>query len=180
MRALALAAVLALGAVACSEDDPPRPTTTTASTTTTTTTTTTTAADEPCRNTYEPACGAFRWSRPPEPDDPIEITVDAPATAAVGEVVTFHLHVADDDTIDQLCLEADFADGSPVGGCTFRDCDAFGEWDPPPKRRDTFRTTVTHAFAAPGTYEATFGFRSGECPSPYGSTGSATTTVVVT
>lgn len=145
------------------------------------TTTSAPAASSACRNSYDPACGEFRWLEPPMRNDPLTVEVSvSPPSPRAGQQVTFSVVATDDAKIDRGCTAFSAGDDSPSSTCAVRDCIAFGPWSLPPKRADRLEIAVEHTYRLPGTYQARFTFRSGECPSPYGSSESGTATVVVT
>ena len=139
---------------------PPAPATTVAATTTSLV----------CRNSGEPACGPFRWDPPAGPNR--ALTVDAsvsPSTPRAGDTVTFRVTVDDPDGDQLLSRElgtVDYGDGTPVTGVSgHRDClQLYGPHTPPDPVPVHEEITFQHVYATPGTYTATFTYRSlGDC-----------------
>lgn len=140
-----------------------------ATTTTETTGTTLGTADGPtptvteppspsCRNSTDPACGAFHW-------DPVPVNRPAVLTAAlpagpivVGRSYELTLEMFDPDgPVDLACYSVD-ADGPALalGSCTVESrsaCpDRHGPWTPPPGSRGEARTVTQIEFQRAGTY----------------------------
>jgi len=151
-------------------------------------TTTTTAIV--CRDSLDPACGAFRWD--PQPDNgplTVKVTVLTPHPTA-GEPVQLKVVLDDPDArIDAECFTTQsFGDDTPSGSCIadYPGCPEpkrYGPWTPPAKRTDHRELILSHTYDA-GTYTATFGYYSMgvSCmtyPDPYGSSGTGTATFTV-
>lgn len=144
----------------------------------------------PCRNSYDPACGAFSWDPPPDANQPISGGVDGPQTAKAGEKVTFTLNGTDPDAAPLQLCNVDFGDGSPAQHCDPRplidpsSCPKqYGPWTPPAKKEGILKDAPSeHTFDKTGTYQVSFDIRSAmqECNNPYASTAVAHTTIVVT
>ena len=129
--------------------------------------TTTTLA---CRNSGEPACGPFRWDPPLPPDKPLIVAVSvSPPSPRAGDAVTFRVTVDDPDGNQLVSRDlgvADYGDGTPVTGvAAHRDClQLYGTHTPPAPVAVHEEVTFQHVYAAPGTYTATFTYRSlGDC-----------------
>lgn len=147
---------------------------------------TTTTAALLCQNSFDPACGAFRWDPPPGPNQPLTASVSAsPASLKAGEPVTFRITVDDPDggrLLDKTERTVDYGDGTPFGGIAGHiDCvEGTGPWTPPPPVPVHEELVFQHAYVNPGTYTVTVRFKAlGNCAYP-ASEGTATTTVVVT
>jgi hypothetical protein len=139
-----------------------------------------------CQNSFDPACGAFRWDPPPGPNQPLTASVSAsPASPKAGEPVTFRIRVEDPDgsrLLDRTERTVDYGDGTPFGGTAGHgDCaGGTGPWTPPPPVPVHEELVFQHAYVNPGTYTVTVSFKAlGNCAYP-ASEGTATTTVVVT
>ena len=180
----------------------PAPTTTTAPGTVTalqtgtvppaaTTTTTVRPPAKPCRNSYDPACGPFRWDPDPGPNAPLTVTVTPPSQQVkTGAEVNFHIVAHDPDAKVDRCYAFDFGDGQkgttcpPPAACQT----PYGPWTPPAKVDDTYTPTpdVTHKYSTPSPpdkpYVASFVVQSHSfCnPDPYGGSGQRAATVTVT
>ncbi|HEX2063903.1 MAG TPA: hypothetical protein VHE80_05735, partial [Acidimicrobiales bacterium] len=171
---------------------PPRTTVTTAPGRATTTTTrsssggpTTTTAM--CRNSYDPACGAFRYE-PALVNQPMAVEVSfSPQAPKVGQEVVFTARVRDDGPAGPgRCFNAQsYGDGTGSALCTAA-CVAqparYGPWDPPPPENSSFAETFRHTYGGPGTFTAEFSYNAGhDCSlSPYRSQGGAAVQVTVT
>lgn len=131
----------------------------------------------PCRNSYDSACGDFRWDPEPGPNGPITAAfVDAPATAIVGEQVTFTVAWTDPDA--ELAYDHFSPDGVGMGqACTMEM--RFGPWTPPDPVADGGELSYTHAFDAPGTYVVVVSIGTGGCNNPYGSDKAVETSITV-
>ena len=137
------------------------------------------------RNSTDDRCGALVWDPPPGLNADVNVTVDAPTTAKVGEKVIFNVRATDPDhLVTSNCTTADFGDGATRNEpCQTPPCErARGVWDTPPKQTGNGRITYEHVFTQAGTFTATFSFRTDmdRCPDPYGSQGSGSVTVTVT
>ncbi|MGI8810493.1 MAG: hypothetical protein ACR2KK_22105 [Acidimicrobiales bacterium] len=141
-----------------------------------------------CRNSVNPACGPFRWDPPLPPNQPLTVQVTSTPTAPkAGETVTFRVVVDDPDgsqLLDRTGIANDYGDAPPEGGVNaHRDCtERWGPWTPGPTEPVRAELTFRHVYAGPGTYVASFPFRSlGDCPQgPRPSDGIGTVTVTVT
>jgi len=161
----------------------PAPTTTT-STTRPPATTTTTARPAPapaktCHNSYDPACGPFRWDPDPGANQPLQVTASAQQVKA-GDPVNFHIVADDPDAKIDRCYTFDFGDGQKGSTCPpAADCQTpYGPWTPPAKVTDHWVVDVPHKYPAPGSYAASFTLQSHSfCnPDPYGGSGEAPAT----
>ncbi len=129
-----------------------------------------------CVNSTDPACGPFRWDPAPGPNGELTASIAAPATAAVGEQVTFEVTWSDPDAT--LTFDHFSADGVGLA----RSCAVeprYGPWTPPAATAGSGALSYTHAFGAPGTYTVVVSLGTGECANPYGSDRTAEVTVVV-
>ena len=170
---------------------PPLPPTTARASASTTRTTPSTTRPAPspatalaCRDSEDPACGEFRWDPPPPPNQPMRVTVELSHTEpVVGEVVSFHVIAEDPDGQYMGDSTIGYGEGPPWGLRSHPDCLAgYGPWTPPTATPGRVDETYRHAYSTPGTFTATFHFRSyGPCPDPsiYSSEGQASVTVAV-
>jgi hypothetical protein len=135
---------------------------------------TTTSTALVCRNSTNPACGAFSYD-PPITNQPATLVATArPASPTAGHVVTFTLHATDPDSFispDMFCGQISFGEGNSTG-CQVSCAPIgprYGKWDPPPPRPGTATFTMTHTYPHAGTYTAEFSFTADQCgprPSP--------------
>ncbi len=167
---------------------PTRPVATTPPTTAAPVSTTTTTAP-PCQGSTDPACGPLEWSPPPDDQAPTT-TVDGPATAVVGEPVTFRVVVTDPDGHDGDGACAAWSDSDPgtieLGSCepVVGSCERHGPHATPApvSGSTTYEHSVT--FTEPGDHTvqvdgATNAQLPDGCPHPYASGWSAMFTVTV-
>jgi hypothetical protein len=142
-----------------------------------------------CRNSFDPACGAFFWD--PEPIVgqsmlQVRLPADGPRVGVPYDVVV----ELTDPTARPTFNCADFVvspnpDVTQVGafGCTFEPAPAcaaqYGPWTPPEPSGGTIAEPVSVTFSQPGTHTITVATRAAaqQCGNPYGS--DATTTVTV-
>ena len=144
-----------------------------------------------CRNSTDPACGAFRFDPQPGADRPMTVRVVAErASVGVGGEIVFTVTLDDPDGVSYGSSLFSYGD-SGGGGSSVEKCKKFGAWDPP--ARDAAHATevlqVRHTYASPGTYTARFAFDAGpfDCADsvtgrgdrPYASSATGTVTVVV-
>lgn len=110
-----------------------------------------------CQNSHDSACGDFSWMAAPA-NTPLQWHVTyEPAEPQVGQAVTFHVTVADDESRVGPGFEC-YSDHA----CSART--DFGEWGPPgygpwslPVHPSSATYDYSHTFASPGTYTASFG-----------------------
>lgn len=143
-----------------------------------------------CRNSYDQACGPFRWDPDPGPNQPASGQVTPSSqTVRVGDTVTFRLTASDPDAAPLSVCRADFGQGEQGFVCDPRPkmdpnfCKAqYGPWTPPAKQPGNLDTVEQHTYAQPGTYNVTFTINSAQeqCNNPYASTTDLQATVVVT
>jgi len=146
-----------------------------------------TPAPRVCHNSYDPACGQFRWDPEPGPNEALtgEVTY-SPATPRAGEAVTFHLVGHDPDAAPVASCNSNFGDGPMVvcdpghafpGYCKTQ----YGPWTPPAKKPGDVDTTFDHTYGQPGTYDVSIDVRSAmnDCNNPYASATTFTVKVVV-
>lgn len=129
------------------------------------------ATTRACRDSFDPACGPFRWDPAPGENAPMRLSIVAsPASPRAGQEVKFTL-VADDPDADQFCSAPGlvFGDGDNTNAfvksvCwgTGLNCEAaFGPWSPPAKRPGHLELTWPHTYDAPGTYTVEYTQNSG-------------------
>lgn len=130
-----------------------------------------------CQNSTDPACGDFRWEPAPAANQPLTAAfVDAPATAAVGEAVSFSVAWSDPDA--QLSFDYFSADGVAIA----RDCAIerrYGPWTPPDAAAGSGELSYSHTFTEAGTYTVLVTLSTADCNSPYSSDRTVETTVTV-
>ena len=178
---------------------PPAPTTTEAPATTlpapATTTTTVAPARQPaqttttttvlvCRNSYNPACGPFRWDPAPAPAGNWTVSVQySPAKPVVGDTVTFTVTISDPNTSVYTCGHVTFGAGGPDQNCesVSASCPTrYGPWDPPAKRPDSVTTGYTYRYDKPGNYTFSVTYPVGNpCYDPYQTQASASQSFTV-
>jgi hypothetical protein len=145
-----------------------------------------------CHNSYDPACGPFRWEPAPPADQPRQVTLTGPQAVRVGDQVTVHADVNDPDDAQASNCPAktyDFGDGPAVSN----HCDPppgtdpcpkrYGPWSPPAASPGGGQEDVAHTFSAPGTYTVKFTYDPGyqdACYNPYASDGAGTMQITVT
>jgi len=141
---------------------------------------------KPCHNSYDPACGSFRWDSDPGPNQPLTVTVSPPSQQVnAGTEVNFHVVADDPDAKIDRCYAVDFGDGQKGNTCPApAACQtAYGPWSPPAKVHDHYELDVKHTYATarPDAYVASFQLQSHSfCnPDPYGGSGQAPATVKV-
>jgi hypothetical protein len=158
---------------------------------TTTTVATTTTTLDPCRNSADAKCGAFRFDPQPAADRPMTVEVSIePAAPVAGQPMAFHITLTDPDGVSYDGTTFNFGN-SGIGGSTPGTCAKFGPWDPPaPDPASATKTLdVGHTYLEPGSYKATFLFDAGpfDCVDsvtgrgdrPYASSATGTVTVDV-
>jgi len=162
---------------------PPAPTTTVPPATTTTAP----AAPAPapanaCHNSYDPACGPFRWDPDPGPNAALSVTASAQQVNP-GDPVNFHIMADDPDAKIDRCYAFDFGDGQKGTTCQPpATCKTpYGPWTPPAKAPDHWDVYVPHQYGSPGSYSASFIVQSHSfcSPDPYGGSGQAPAAVNV-
>lgn len=148
-------------------------------------TTSSTATTRPCRNSFEPACGPFRWDPPLPPNQPMSVKLSyLPTAPKAGETVTFYVTVDDPDgsmLLDRDGMANDYGDTAPERGPTAHvDCfERFGPWTPEAPTPVHADLTFRHVYATAGTYTVSLPFKSlGDCTyGPTEATARATITV---
>src|SRR5581483_7991615 len=142
-----------------------------------------------CRNSYDRACGAFRWDPDPGPNQAMsgQITFDPPNPKA-GDKVTFHIAASDPDAQPVGICNAMYGAGEggyvcdPAAKVNPSACPTqYGPWTPPARQPGNIDTTDSHTYANPGMYQVSYdlGSAMGDCNNPYASTLTLKTTVVV-
>jgi hypothetical protein len=138
---------------------------------------TTTVPPLVCRNSTNPACGAFYWDPQPANAPMNAWFASAPSQAVVGEAVTF--------VVDWSDADADAIDGffSPDGvglGAPCRYPQGYGPWTPPAAAPGAGSWTYTHTFTAPGVYVLAVSLWTGDvCGNPYASDWHQQTSITV-
>ena len=145
-----------------------------------------------CHNSYDPACGAFRWEPAPATDQPEQVTLTpSNTTVRVNENVGFHVAISDPDNRNfvECAFHWDYGDGvqeqtthcDPTPGtnpCPTR----YGPWMPPAAQagNEDF-AGIGHSWTTPGTYTVTYTHdsRPNSCYNPYASAGTGTATITV-
>jgi hypothetical protein len=145
------------------ESPTPEPTDSPTPSPTPTPTPTPTATDAPnCRNSSDPACGAFRFDPPAGDDEQIDVDVTySPSDPKAGEEVTFDLQARDPDSQFISLGTYRFSRGGPgvvaedpEGSCPR----AFGPWAPPSDDNGSTSASLKHTYRQAGTYRALFTF----------------------
>ena len=144
---------------------PPRPTPTTVPPTTV----------PACRNSFDSACGEFRWDPDPGPNAPLNVAfVNAADTIPAGDYV-FRASWSDEDA---SMTYADFAhDDEPLLGQACTAEARFGPWTPPPRAGGSGEVSEMFTLT-PGEHTITVQAATADCNNPYAS--EATVEVVVT
>lgn len=162
-------------------DDPAETTTTSSAPTSSTTETTssvpgaggpsTSAPGSSCRNSYDPACGPFRWDPAPGPNAQASFSYTiTPKNPKAGETVTIRVVADDPDAVLEprsVRLGFDFSAGPSAtepmdAGCpSYRT--RYGPWTPPAKRKGHVERTFTHVYEAEGSYSWGFTVYSARC-----------------
>ena len=129
-----------------------------------------------CRNSYDPACGPFRWDPAPGPNQPITGGVTA-SQPAPGAKVTFTVTGEDPDAAPLQVCNVDFGDGSgyhcdPTPVADPSACPKqYGPWTPPAKNDGKLDSPWDHTYSNAGSYHVTFEVFSAmqDCNNPYAS-----------
>lgn len=128
----------------------------------------------PCRNSYDPACGPFRWDPDPGPNAPLTVTVTSqPEQGSPPASVNIHVVAHDPDAkVDKCAFFIDFGDGHSGSTCPPPPtCQTpYGPWTPPAKVDDQEAFDIPHTYPGPGTYQVSVVVQSHSfCnPDPYG------------
>ena len=138
----------------------------------------TTTTAKACRNSLDPACGAFRWDPAPSPNQPLTAQFTAaPATAVVGQPVTFEVTWADGDAA--LSFENFSTDGTAViSSCSM--VPRYGPWTPPARVPSGGTRPYTTTFTEAREYKIAVSLATADCTSPYSDDTVVETTVTVT
>ena len=149
----------------------------------------TTVTTQVCRNSSDSACGPFHWEPDPGPNLPLVIDVTVTPRPADPRTFDFAIVYSDGDApIVDGCRTVGFGDDSPgtftgtTGACAIATClVAYGAWTTPTPKPSRVVATVTHTFAAAGTYDVQLNAQAQHslCYDPYSSWGTKTITVVV-
>jgi hypothetical protein len=128
-----------------------------------------------CRNSFDSACGEFRWDPDPGPNAAVNVAfLNASGTIPAGEY-TFRASWADDDA---SIAYSDFAlDGDALLGQACTQEARFGPWTPPARAGGAGEVAETFTLT-PGEHTIAVMVGTGDCNNPYAS--QATVEVVVT
>jgi hypothetical protein len=134
-----------------------------------------------CRNSGDPACGAFRWDPSPGANQPLAVGVNV---APDGIQARFTFDVSDPDhAVSENCAQLDYGDGhSQPFPCNPAPCPpTYGPWTPPPREAGQRQFVYHHTYSQPGEYTARFTFRNDRdrCPDPYGNSESGEIKITV-
>ena len=145
---------------------------------------TTTTTPLVCRNSYEQACGAFRWDPSPAPGGTPSVSIKySPAEPLAGQQVTFTVTISDPNTAVYTCGQVSYGDGmnetctasTASPNCRVR----YGPWTPPSRYADSVSTSFAYTYKTAGTYTVSAKYPVGSsCYDPY--QGSATGSVPLT
>ena len=137
-----------------------------------------------CRDSYDPACGTFRWDPAPQPNEDLAVQIDVdPSSPRVGEKVTFTV-TAQDDHAEPVALEGEYGDnGFNISPSCLAQKERYGPWTPPAKAPRTVTRTYEGTFDEPGKHTVSFTFSTDTCNgqgyNPYGSEGTGSAIVTV-
>ena len=123
----------------------------------------------PCRNSFDPACGAFYWDPPVPANTPIALRVTVePVHVVAGQPLMISLEWSDGEarlgfhtlSTPGACRPREDGSCAPLGGVSTpaeTRCPQTprGPWDPPPVAGTGGFETVRRAYLEPGTYEWT-------------------------
>jgi hypothetical protein len=142
-----------------------------------------------CRNSTDPSCGPFRWTRSPGRDARLRVGLDLSHTSLrIGQEANGVVTWSDRDAARADLLSICWGDAPceppapPCGGER-----ATGSWSPPPRRSGHGKFRIGHSYSAAGTHTVSVVVRSHSwpadlCPNaaidPYSDT--VTKTAVVT
>ena len=138
-----------------------------------------------CRNSYDPACGAFRWDPSPATGGTPSVSIKpSPPNPIVGQQVTFTVTISDPNTAVYTCGQVSYGDGmnenctasTASPNCRVR----YGPWTPPARYADSVSTSFTYTYRSADTYTVSAKYPVGStCYDPYQgwATGSVTVTV---
>lgn len=162
----------------------PVPTTAPPSTTQKASTTPTTALA--CHNSYNAACGTFRWSPAPAPADAWTMRITPSDSQPVaGQEVTFTVTYSDPNAavVTDCPTAVEYGDMSLSTGCSIdTQCTTrYGAWAPPPKHPSSGTIVLKHTYTSPGPYTVTVKYPAGvDCYDPYRDVLSASLPITVT
>jgi hypothetical protein len=130
-----------------------------------------------CRNSFEPACGEFRWDPPITDDTPTEAEMSVVTQdPVVGEKVVFAITITDDTPTEPHAHTWSWGDGPAVASSYYCEPpgprERTGPWTPPEPEKTTTETNVEHTYEEPGTYTVKISYSTrklcGDHPSAYG------------
>lgn len=136
-----------------------------------------------CHDSYNPACGTFRWASPPLAADSPTVSIQyTPSSPVAGDTVTFTVSYSDPDTSVAPCGEVHT--GTPMNsGCSvdYKACATrYGAWDPPSKQPGSNTLTYSVYYKSTGSYTFSVDYAIGTpCYDPYQSNAAGSVTVVV-
>lgn len=132
-----------------------------------------TTAAVACRNSYNAACGPFRWDPEPLPR-PLAVRVTTlPLGPQPGQEVTFAVEVNSDAGSAVLVLADSGDGGAPAIVDGARSCARpgqparYGPWDLPTPAAVQFTMRFAWTYASAGTFIARFAFQGSSCNPQY-------------
>jgi hypothetical protein len=139
-----------------------------------------------CHNSYNPACGAFRWDPAPASGGPAGVSITySPSKPQPGDWVTFTVTVSDPDTTVSTCGQVAFGTG-PDYGCSDQQASGscptrYGPWTPPAKTPSSATKTYSPVqYKSSGSYTFTAQYPIGTaCYDPYEGTANGSVTFYV-
>ena len=130
-----------------------------------------TATSQPtsCRNSFDPACGAFYWTTDPGANAPTQISVTfSPAQPQVGDMVTFTVTTSDADApIVDAYIRTTWGDNCGtilIPPLKLDPAAPHGPWTPPERRRGFHQFEFAHTFCKSGTFRINFDAASNSGP----------------
>lgn len=136
-----------------------------------------------CHNSFNPACGPFRWSSPPGPAGTPTVSIQySPTNPVAGGTVTFTVSYSDPDTSVAPC--GSVQTGTPLNqGCAvdYAACPTrYGPWDPPARHPGSNTLTYPVKYESSGSYTFSVDYAVGTpCYDPYQGHATGSTTVTV-
>lgn len=161
------------------------PTPTTSPTVTTRPAAATTTTALVCHDSYNPACGSFRWSPAPAPASPVSVNIAYSPNPVAGQEVTFTVTYSDPNAVVVTSCPSmlDYGDFSLSQGCSVdTSCPQtrYGPWNPPGKNPSSGTVQYRHTYTNPGSYTFSVKYPAGTgCYDPYAAVLSGTVTITV-